>query len=244
MNEAPQDRRAAPRLVVVIPALNAARRLPECLASLTEARGLLRAVIVCDGGSQDATIDIARAAGSAVLVSARGRGGQIAAGVEAARRVAAPGDWVLILHADTVPEPGWSATAREAILRAPASMKAFHFRFALDDDAPHARRFERRVNRRARLLKLPYGDQGLMLPMAFLDALSGFKPWPLFEDVDIVRRIGGRRLEELPVRAITSAERFQQEGYLARSSKNLFLLARYFLGAPPERLARSYGRKR
>lgn len=236
---------ARPRLVVVIPALNAADRLPACLSSLHEGRraGLVRAVVLADGGSDDRTPRVASAAGCAVLHTAPGRGGQIAAGAEAARAFAHPGDWLLVLHADTFLEPGWSVVAWRAMEQTLEAPRAFHFRFALDDGAPAARRLERQVNWRSRALALPYGDQGLLIGAAFLDLLGGFRPWPLFEDVDIVRRIGRRRLAGLPVRAVTSAERFQREGYLARSAKNLVLLTRYFLGARPEALARAYRRK-
>ena len=76
--------------------------------------------------------------------------------------------------------------------------------------------------------------------MALYEALGGYRPWPLFEDVDLVRRIGKRRLSILRSKAVTCAERFQKEGYLKRSAKNLTLLARYYLGADPVRLARAY----
>ncbi len=236
---------ARPRLVVVIPALNAADRLPACLSSLQEGRraGLVRAIVLADGGSEDGTLQAASAAGCAVLHTAPGRGGQIAAGVEAARALARPGDWLLLLHADTSPEPGWACAVGSVISQTPEMARAFHFRFALDDVNPAARRLERQVNWRSHALGLPYGDQGLLISFSLLDALGGFRPWPLFEDVDIVRRIGRRRLAGLPVRAVTSAERFQREGYLGRSARNLVLLSRYFLGARPDALARAYRRK-
>jgi len=242
----PLNAAAPPAIIAVIPALNAQARMPACLAALDEGlrSGVLRAIILSDGGSTDETLSVARRAGCAVLSATRSRGGQIAAGVEAARRLARIGDGVLVLHADTVLEPGWTAPVQAALADARNRPRAFHFRFALDDPAPRARRLERQVNWRAERLRLPYGDQGLLIPFAMLDALGGYRPWPLFEDVDIVRRIGRNRLAALPVRAVTSAERFQREGYLARSSRNLLLLARYFTGARPDALARAYRSRR
>ena len=60
------------------------------------------------------------------------------------------------------------------------------------------------------------------------------------EDVDIVRRIGGRRLAMLDADAVTSAARYRQRGYLRRGARNLFCLALYFLGISPERIERIY----
>ena len=232
------------RLVVIIPALNAARSLPGVIESLGEGlhSGVIAGWVLADGGSTDATREIAAHAGFRIVTGAKGRGPQLIAGAQAARRLAGEGDWYLFLHADTRLEPGWSAEVRRFMQAHAGRHRAAAFRFALDDPRAPARRLARFVNWRSRALKLPYGDQGLLIPKAFHDALGGYKPMVLFEDVDIVRRIGARRLAILKSRAVTSAERFAREGYLKRSAKNLVLLARYFLGADPARLARSYSR--
>ncbi|MEQ8435473.1 MAG: TIGR04283 family arsenosugar biosynthesis glycosyltransferase [Oceanicaulis sp.] len=230
------------RILTIIPALNAAARLPATLQSLAEAEraGIGGGWILADGGSSDATVRLARQAGCAIHSGARGRGAQLAAGGEAALARAAQGDWLLFLHADTMLEPGWSGRAR-AFMEANADRdRAGYFRFSLDEPGARARRLERMVAWRCKTFALPYGDQGLLIPAAFYARLGGYKPWPLFEDVDLVRRIGRRRLCALPARAVTSAERFVSEGYLKRSAKNLSLLARYYCGDSPERLARAY----
>jgi hypothetical protein len=92
------------------------------------------------------------------------------------------------------------------------------------------------------LLALPYGDQGLLIHRDLYDQLGGYRPLPLMEDVDLVRRIGRRRLTVLPVRAETSARRWRQDGWLARSARNLVCLALFFVGVPAARIARLYGR--
>lgn len=226
-------------LIVVIPTLNAASGLPATLASLGEG---VRAIIVADGGSTDDTVAIARAAGCLALTGARGRGAQLAQGGALALRMAGPEDVLVFLHADTVLEPGWSAAARTVMTDASRRDLAGHFRFALDDDSRPARRLARMVALRCRVFGLPYGDQGLVIPARFYAALGGYRPMELFEDVDLVRRIGRRRLVEIPARAVTSADRFRREGYLRRSARNLVLLMRYLAGAPPSVLARAYRR--
>lgn len=230
------------RLFTILPALNAAASLGAVFESLAEAErtGLGGGWVLSDGGSSDATVEVARRAGAQIVTGARGRGSQLAAGAEAAACLTQPSDWYLFLHADTQLAPGWTSVVRRFMAEHQDRDRAGYFRFALDDADPKARRLERAVAWRCRVFALPYGDQGLLMSRRFYEALGGFKPWPLFEDVDLIRRIGRRRLKPLNVRAITSAERFLAEGYGRRSARNLTLLARYYLGADPQTLAQAY----
>lgn len=231
-----------PRLITVIPTLNAASSLHatlECIAQ-AERSGLGSALLVSDAGSSDGTAAIAKRAGAIVFSSPRGRGVQLASGAQAAARFAQSDDWFLFLHADTRPQLGWTGVVSTFIEKHADSPRAAYFRFALDDISHRARRLERAVCWRCRTFGLPYGDQGLLIRRDHYEALGGYKPWPLFEDVDLVRKIGRRNLDELPIRAITSAERFQRDGYVVRSARNLSLLVRYYLGESPHRLARLY----
>jgi hypothetical protein len=111
---------------------------------------------------------------------------------------------------------------------------------AFDEDAPPARRVARLANWRARRLGLPYGDQGLLIAASFYRRLGGFRPLPLMEDVDLVRRIGRRRLVHLEALAITSAARYRHGGWWRRPARNLMVLALYLLGVPPGALMRLY----
>jgi rSAM/selenodomain-associated transferase 2 len=216
-------------LAAVIPALNAAAMLPRTLAAL----GDIEAVVV-DGGSRDGTAAVARTCGVRVVAAPRGRGEQIASGVGATRSA-----WLLLLHADTVLAPGWAGVAQAHM--AAGEGRAAYFRFALDSADPRARRLERAVAWRCRALALPYGDQGLLVSRALLDAVGGVRPLPLMEDVDLVRRIGRARLVALPVDALTSAARWERDGWWRRSARNLVCLSLWFAGVPPRVIARLYG---
>lgn len=226
--------RSLSQLSVVIPALNAARELPGCLASLEEAGA--GEVILVDGGSTDGTVALAESRGLHVIASPRGRGLQLRTGGEAAH-----GEWLLFLHADTRLAAGWAKEAAAFMADPNNRDRAAVFRFALDDPADQARRVERLADWRARRLGLPYGDQGLLLSRDFYRALGGFKPLPLMEDVELVRRIGRRRLAFLESQAVTSAERYRRGGWWGRPARNACLLGAYFLGCPPRLLARLYG---
>jgi rSAM/selenodomain-associated transferase 2 len=222
-------------LSVVIPTLNAAATLPETLAGLCRS-AIVREVVVADGRSSDETVPGACLAGARVVTAPRGRGSQLAVGAAAAL-----GDWLLFLHADCRLEPGWQDAVGDFLGGAEAGSRAGYFDFALDDETPAARRLERMVAWRCRVLALPYGDQGLLIARSLYDGVGGFAPLPLMEDVDLARRLGRRRLARLGARCFASARRYRRDGYLRRPLRNLMCLSLYFAGVPPARLVRLYG---
>jgi glycosyltransferase involved in cell wall biosynthesis len=188
---------------VVIPTLNAERKLPRCFDSLIAAavRGVVREVIVADGGSSDDTLLIADAAGARVVHAAKNRSACLQAGAAAAR-----GDWLLFLYPDTALETGWEAEVESFVAQAmPERPRAAIFRFALEDFGGEARRAEAKAALRGWLLALPYGDQGLLIPKRFYSRLGGYRALVRMEDADLVRRIGRRRLVHLRARAVNLA---------------------------------------
>lgn len=220
---------------VIIPTLNAADDLPGCWASLMEGvqAGLIRELIVSDGGSQDETCTLARDVGAQLVEGAPSRGAQLQRGC-----LLAKGDWLLILHADTELEPGWTGPVRA------------HLEY--DTGAYFKLRFRARgvmplmvagwANLRSRFFGLPYGDQGLLLSRSLYDSAGGYLDQPLMEDVALARALRGR-LTALPVRALTSAVKYQQQGWFRRGARNLWTLVRYMGGVDPKRLAETYRRE-
>lgn len=220
------------KITVVIPTLNAAASLPECLATLMEgvAAGLIRELVIADGGSADTTSVIASEAGAELVQSAPSRGGQLRCGAEAAG-----GEWLLFLHADTRLPEGWTDTVKAHL----ETGRPACFRLTFDAKGAAPFLVAGWANLRSRLFKLPYGDQGLLISRQEYASVGGYPGIPLMEDVAMVRKLGAR-LIILPLAITTSAARYRREGWMLRGLRNLSLLARYLAGADPERLARRY----
>jgi len=225
---------------VIIPTLNAEAGLASCLSALVTAtvEGLVREVIIVDGGSGDRTLEIAEQAGATIIRAGAGRGTQLKAGADAARF-----PWLLFLHADTVLEPGWERDATAFVERVDLGHRpeaAAAFRFALDDVGFKPRVIEAGVALRCIVLRLAYGDQGLLLARRLYGEVGGYRELPLMEDVDLVRRLGRRRLVTLRARAVTSAIRYRRDGYTLRALRNLACLSLFYLRVPASVIARIY----
>ena len=226
---------------IIVPTLNVAPHLPRCLGALMEglSAGLIRELIVTDGGSQDATLDIADEAGAVLVKGPASRGGQLRRGCAVAR-----GAWLLVVHADTVLDPGWAQQVAAHISGAgPEGTGAgpAYFRLAFDAPGLRPRWVAGWANLRAALFGLPYGDQGLLVRQSDYLSAGGYPDQPLMEDVALARELPGK-LTVLPTIARTSAEKYVRDGWLRRGLRNQWTLARYFAGTDPDRLAADYQR--
>ncbi len=217
---------------VVIPSLDAQAALAGCAASLMEGveAGLIRELIVSDGGSSDDTQRIADEIGAIWVSGPASRGGQLMRGCAAAK-----GEWLLILHADTQLQSGWS----DVLAAHMSAAQAGYFRLAFATGGLPARIVAGWANLRSLLFSLPYGDQGLLIPAALYREVGGFQDIPLMEDVAMARALRGR-LKILDAVAVTSAEKYERSGWLRRGARNLWTLLRYFSGVPVARLAEQY----
>ncbi|WP_425043534.1 TIGR04283 family arsenosugar biosynthesis glycosyltransferase [Primorskyibacter sp. S87] len=223
---------------IVIPTLNAMGNLPRCLESLMEGlpAGLIRDVIVSDGESEDATCRLAEAAGASVVSGRASRGGQLRRGCALAK-----GDWLLVLHADSVLPPGWAEQVATHIHES-SDPAAFHLSFRAAGLAPVW--VAGWANFRSRVFGLPFGDQGLLLQRADYESAGGYPDIPLMEDVALVQSL--KRAGKPPVLISTiissGADRYRSNGWVRRGARNLWTQIRYFAGVSPEKLARAYMR--
>ena len=224
------------RLSVCIAARNEAGCIGRCIASVRRAfaacDGATLEVIVADGGSTDATADIARDLGAAVVASSGGgRGGAFVDAV-----TASSGDALLLLHAD-------ATLSENAIAALPR-------RWAVVCYAP---RFDRR-GPRWRALEAwcgldsawsTFGDAGIILRRECWDAVGGGPRWPLFDDVELLRRLRKRGLRVVKLRSARTtcdARRFDAAGFYAYLWTCFRLLLRYRLGGDVSELAAAYAR--
>ncbi|WP_299149099.1 TIGR04283 family arsenosugar biosynthesis glycosyltransferase [uncultured Tateyamaria sp.] len=216
---------------VIIPTLNAGQMLPACLHALMEGveAGLIAELIVSDGGSSDETCALADAWGATVITGPASRGGQLRRGCGLAK-----GDWLLVVHADTVLAPGWTtAVATHLGAATPA-----YFKLCFDRGGRFVAAW---ANLRARVFQLPYGDQGLLIRRTLYAHVGGYPDIALMEDVALARRLKGQ-LVALDGVAVTSAAKYHQQGWVRRGARNLWTLVRYFAGTDVEVLARAYRR--
>ncbi|MFT3732290.1 MAG: glycosyltransferase [Hyphomicrobium sp.] len=224
---------------VIIPARNAERTLAPTLSALVPAAvdGIVKQVIVVDAGSTDGTAEVADQAGADVVTGVGLRGEQLAQGASIARF-----PWLLFLNADTVLEDGWERSAMSFMRDIDVgerSMAAGAFKFRLDDNGLAPRLLEAFVQLRCKLLRVPNGDQGLLIPRQLFDAVGGYRNLPIMEDLDLARRLGRRRLALLDAKAVTSPERYRRDGYF--SFRNPICHMLYRIGLPIGMIARLHG---
>ena len=223
-------------LSVIIPALDEAEAIGETIDAAARAGGDVE-VIVVDGGSSDATVGVARAHGARVVTSARGRGAQMHAGALAAR-----GEVFWFLHADTL-APADAAPCIERALRDPRAVGGnFQIRF---EGASGGARFLTWLYPRLRLLGLAYGDSGFFVRRAAYERAGGFKPFPIFEDLDLLRALWRQGLfVQAEACVVTSSRRFEGRSFAHTFARWSLLQCLYWVGVSPHTLARLYANVR
>ena len=153
----------------------------------------------------------------------------------------ARGQIVLFLHADTqLPKTALQSIA-ECLRQNPALIGGA-FDLGIAAPGPIYRIIESLSSWRSRCTRLPYGDQALFYQRQRLLELGAFPDWPLMEELGLGQKLrrAGERIAILPERSLTSARRWQHEGWVFTSLRNWTLLGLYFCGVSPHKLARFY----
>jgi len=215
---------------VVIPTLNEITSIGATLDAV--GRGFFE-VIVADGGSSDGTVEVARQWGARVITAERGRGSQMHAGASAAR-----GDIIWFLHADTRPPRDAAAQIIEAFSNKDVVAGNFEIRF---DGESAAARFLSWLYPQLRRIGLCYGDSAVFVRRDVYERIGGFQSFPIFEDLDLVRRLRKEgRITHLPASVTTSSRRFEGRSFAFTFARWATLQTLYWIGVHPRRLVRLY----
>lgn len=225
----------APDLSIVVPTLDEAAGLAAHLEALQPLRARGCEIVVADGGSRDATVEIARPLADVVLAAPRGRGVQLNAGARAAR-----GELLLFLHADTRLPPGAAEAVRAALRGGAHDWGRFDVEIA--GRHPLLRVVARLMSWRSRLTGIATGDQAIFVRRSRFEAAGGFPELPLMEDVAfsaVMRRASPPAC--LRLRATTSGRRWESRGVLRTILLMWRLRLLFWLGRDASSLARRYG---
>ena len=209
-----------------------ARRLPRL-------QGLLQPTetVVVEPDSAEEPFDApALPAGCKLVRAARGRGTQCNAGLRATTA-----RLLLFLHDDTEPPPDARRHIVSAFAAPDCCMTCFRLRF----DRRHPLLALYAWCSRFDSVWTTFGDQGYLIRRGLIEELGGFPEWPLFEDVELARRVRHRRgrIRKLPAAVTTSAVRFERGGVLRQQLRNAIAMLRFFAGTSPQRLAADYERQ-
>jgi rSAM/selenodomain-associated transferase 2 len=217
---------------VIIPTLNEAKYIGSTLDTVRGLQGDIE-ILVVDGGSDDGTAPIVLGRGCRLLHASRGRGPQLCAGAAAAL-----GDVLWFLHADTIPAPD----ATERILDALRDPRVVCGNFAVRWDGDSgAARFLTLLYPQLRKIGLAYGDSGVFVRRSAYLAAGGFAMHPIFEDLDLLRRLrplGG--FVHVPSTLVTSSRRFEGRSFIRTFLRWTIMQILYWMGMNPRRLARIY----
>jgi rSAM/selenodomain-associated transferase 2/rSAM/selenodomain-associated transferase 1 len=216
---------------VIIPVLNEANRLKHNLQRLfATVEGFDSVeVIICDGGSTDDSVQIARQFPCQIISSPPGRAHQM----NTASKLAA-GVWLLFLHADTALPKHWTSQIN-------SNRQWGFFPVRLSGQHWFFRVIEKAINLRSRLSSIGTGDQTLFFRQTFFTSLRGFPFIPIMEDIAICKK--ARRLHKPsfaldPV--VTSSRRWEKNGIIKTIVLMWRLRFEYWLGVEPDRLHRTY----
>ncbi len=228
------------RVSIVIPVLHEVSRINSLIEHLRDQEFHKNyEIIVVDGDPTGETINAIHHEDVKSIVSGRGRARQMNAGAAIAGGVI-----LLFLHADTrLPDNALQTVSRV--------MKQEHyvagaFDLGMDSSKLAIKMIARIGSWRSRLTRIPYGDQGIFIRRDYFRRIGCYKDIPLMEDVELMRRIKrmGDKIYIVPNRVSTSARRWEQEGVVYCSLKNVIISNLYYMGVPPDKLVRYYGRRR
>lgn len=226
------------KISVIMPVLDEAADIVECLQHLQPLRDRGHEVIVVDGGSRDDTVALAKPLSDMTVSSPASRATQMNTGARLAG-----GDLLLFLHADTrLPE-----AAAQSLCMHMASSRSWclplwgRFDMRLSGDRQVFRLIEMMMNIRSRLTGVATGDQSIFVDRELFERIGGYPEIPLMEDIALSKAL---RQHVTPLclrhRVTSSSRRWENRGVASTVLLMWRLRLYYFLGISPSTLARHY----
>ncbi len=228
-----QDRIAD--VAIVIPVLGDAARLRTLLDLIAAWERQPREIIVVAANADTRSSALCEQRGCLYLTSEPCRGRQQDQGARAAQA-----DILWFLHADAAPCP----SSLDAIARAiTEGAEGGHFRFAFSGMPMRRKKaIAWLTNLRVQLGGIAYGDQGIFVRRAIYLQCEGFPHQPLFEEVELVRKLRSRgRFQTLATPLRVSPRRWERNGWVRQCLNNRRLALAYACGQTAHRLANQYG---
>lgn len=220
------------QITVLIPTLNEAKAIGCTLERLQQLEPPID-VLVVDGVSSDHTGEIAQSYGAQVVLGPGGRGASLKLAASRAR-----GDALWFLHADTLAPLDAAAKIIEALKDPTVVGGNFEIKF---DGNRRSARFLTWLYPHLRYVGLVYGDSGIFVRRESYDRVGGLRPYPIFEDVDLIRRLRCvGRFVRVSSCVVTSSRRFEDRNFGLVFACWLFLNVGYWLGINPTTLGRWY----
>ena len=220
------------KVSVVIPTLNEALILEDSLRAISELNP--HEIIVTDGGSTDATVQIAQNEATLVITSKSGRAQQMNAGAKKAT-----GNILLFMHADS--KLTWESFRRMKKVMIPAETAGGAFSLQIESEKTSLKVISLMATWRAKYLNLVYGDQAIFVRTDIFQKMGGFSPLPICEDLDFFCRLRKEgRVVLLEEKTHTSARRWRAEGILYTTLRNITIGSLFLLGCSPQILSKWY----
>ena len=194
-------------------------------------------VIVVDGDKEGKTINVLTNREVIKVISPRGRGIQMNKGASVAK-----GKTLVFLHTDTE-LPVHAMRAISSVMD-DAKYAGGVFDLGIKSGRAVFRLIEKLVYFRTRLTRIPYGDQAIFIRKDVFDEMDGYKEIPLMEDVEFMGRMKrlGYNICIIPQKVKTSPRRWEKEGIVYCTLRNLILQGLYHLGVKPDKLVKFYYR--
>lgn len=221
---------------VIIPCFHDEEKLACLLTQLQKLPNKPWEIIVVDASNSESCAELCAQFAAQYIVSEPCRGQQLLTGAAQAK-----GDVLWFLHADAQLSADPLTAMTKAIAQG-ATGGYFRFRFAAPRAWPDFI-LEPMISLRCKI-GVPYGDQGIFMARSVYHQVGGHAPWPLFEEVPLVR--AARRIGKfLPLAApiFIDPRRWQRDGWWRRTWHNRMLALNFMCGVTPQELASRYHSK-